>query len=263
VDQDPVARLEAEWNSFAKQQLRARLRSWDSVDSALRRFASGAEILRFLHGPAPAGEKDQVLHALVRLAPSEPLAARTVLQALLPGLKALSRRLFRSRSSRAEIWQFLLAAAWEQIVTYPLERRPRRIAANLLLDTLHSTLQQLARERPDVVELTERALPAPACASRGDVDALLARAVALGVMSAGDAELVLETRIDGRELADAAASRGTVYNTAKLRRQRAERRLLLLLGLPSVPRGRQRRRSFGVDRAPATEVATQRGAVGI
>jgi DNA-directed RNA polymerase specialized sigma24 family protein len=152
--------------------------------------------------------------------------------------------LFRGEASRAEIWQLLLAAAWERIVTYPVERRPGRIAANLLLDTLRATLHELAYERPSFVLLTDGALPAPACPESGNVEALLARAVSLGVVSASDAELVLETRIDGRELADAGASQGASYNTIKLRRQRAERRLLLLLGVPSVPRSRQPRPSF-------------------
>jgi len=202
-----------------------------------------------------------VLRALVSAAPSEPFAARTVLQALLPGLKTVSRRLFWTGSPRAEVWQLLLAIAWEGIVTYPLTRRPSRIAANLLLDTLHSALTQLARERPNLVQLTGRALPAPACSPDGDVDGLLARAVALGVVSAADAELVLETRIDGRELADAARARGAPYNTVKVRRQRAERRLLLLLGLPPVPRGRQRRRSFATDRTPVSAAAAASGSV--
>jgi DNA-directed RNA polymerase specialized sigma24 family protein len=263
VAQDPVAGLEAEWTRFGRQQLHAVIGDWQSVDPALHRFACGREIVRFLHGPAAPNEKDDVLRALVRVAPSEPFAARAVLQALLPGLKTLSRRLVRHGRSRGDVWQHLLATAWERIVTYPLERRPRRIAANLLLDTLHAALGQLARERADVLELTERALPAADCDPSGDIDALFARAVALGVVSASDAELVLETRIDGRDLADAAASRGVFYNTAKLRRQRAERRLLLLLGLPPVPRGRQRRHSFLVHSAPVSDAATETGAIGI
>lgn len=259
MNHDPVARLEAEWNTLARHPLRRRLRGWDSVDRALRRFATGGEIVGFLHGEGTADDKDDVLYALVSVAPSEPFAARTALQALLPGLKTVSRRLFRRGSPRAEVWQLLLATAWERIVTYPLTRRPRRIAANLLLDTLHSALTQLTRERPNAVELTGRALPAQACSPHGDVDALLARAVALGVVSTADAELVLETRIDGRELADAADARDMPYNTVKVRRQRAERQLLMLLGLPAVPRGRQRRRSFPADRTPLSAATAASG----
>ena len=249
---DPLVRLEAEWNSVGKYPLQAQFGDWVAVSPSLRRFATGGDVVAFLHSDARPADKDDVLFVLVELAPSEPFAGRMLLQALLPGLKTLSRRVLRANVPREEVWQLLLAVAWEEIVTYPVERRPRRVAANLLLDTLHSALVQLSRERPRAVELTDVALAAPSCSPDGDVDELLARAVSLGVISASDAELVLETRIDGRELADAAASRGVPYNTVKLRRQRAERRLLLLLGFPSVPRGRQRRRSFSADRATAT-----------
>jgi DNA-directed RNA polymerase specialized sigma24 family protein len=244
VEVDPVAQLEVDWERDARRRVRARLRRWRAVEPTLARFSNGDELLAMLHGPAGASEKDGVMLALVRLARSEQLAGRVVLQALLPGLKMLWRRLFRGDASRAEIWQLLLAAAWERIVTYPVERRPGRIAANLLLDTLRATLHELAHERPSFVLLSDGALPAPACPKRGNVDALLARAVSLGVVSASDAELVLETRIDGRDLAEAGARQGASYNTIKLRRQRAERRLLLLLGFPSVPRSRQPRPSF-------------------
>jgi DNA-directed RNA polymerase specialized sigma24 family protein len=244
MDTDPVDQLEADWERDAKRRVRGRLRHWRLVEPALARFANGDELLGMLHGPAHATDKDKVLLALVRLARSEQLAGRVVVQALIPGLKTLWRRLFRSEASRAEIWQLLLATAWERIVTYPLERRPGRIAANLLLDTLRATLHELAHERPSFILLTDQALPRPACTKSGNVDALVARAVSLGVVSATDAELVLETRLDGRELAEAGASQGASYNTIKLRRQRAERRLLLLLGFPSVPRSRQPRHPF-------------------
>jgi len=50
VNHDPVARLEAEWNTLARHQLRGRLRGWDSVEPALRRFATGGEVISFLQG---------------------------------------------------------------------------------------------------------------------------------------------------------------------------------------------------------------------
>ena len=72
----------------------------------------------------------------MRQARADPLAARLVLQALLPGLKALAGRLLLEADERDEVWSALLAHCWERIRSYPLERRPARIAANTLLDTL-------------------------------------------------------------------------------------------------------------------------------
>ena len=54
----------------------------------------------------------------------------------------------------AEVWSLLLAHAWERICSYPLARRPERVAANLLYDTLRDTLAVLADEWRLRTELT-------------------------------------------------------------------------------------------------------------
>ena len=59
----------------------------------------------------------------------------------------LAGRLLHEVGERDELWSLLLAHLWERIRSYPLEKRPRRIAANLLLDTAHATLAELRRER--------------------------------------------------------------------------------------------------------------------
>jgi DNA-directed RNA polymerase specialized sigma24 family protein len=70
----------------------------------------------------------------------------------------------------------------------------------------------------------------PSC--DGDVDDLLAEAVAAGAVSEDESELILETRIDGASLGELAESRGVKFDTLKHRRHRAERRLLVFLGQP-------------------------------
>src|SRR5207237_7985290 len=99
-----------------------------------------------LHRQGPPGAKDAVLLALLVRAQQGPLAGRMVLQAMLPGLKSLSARLGHSVLSFEELWQVLFVCLWERIVTYPVERRPSRVAANLLRDTLKRTLAELRRE---------------------------------------------------------------------------------------------------------------------
>lgn len=75
----------------------------------------------------------------------------------------------------------------------------------------------------------------------GDIEPLLVEAVAAGAISRDEATLILASRFEGRPLAALAEEEAVAYNSLKLRRQRAERRLLLYLGYPPVPRGRQRR----------------------
>ena len=136
--------------------------------------------------------KDRALSALLVRARTEPLAARVVLQAMLPGLKSLSARLSRSVVNFEELWQILFACLWERIVTYPVERRPRRVAANLLRDTLKRTLAVLKREAKAQGQLSEVPLdefddllatdasPDSEADGSGDMEAIIRRAVVAG-----------------------------------------------------------------------------------
>jgi DNA-directed RNA polymerase specialized sigma24 family protein len=249
MDPVPLARLEQEWRSL-QPRLGALYRAWRAAEPALARFETPLGLLRFLRTPGAASAKDDALAALLRHAVSEPLAGRLLLEALLPGLKALARRVLLDPSEREAVWALLLACAWERIVTYPLARRPRKIAANILLDALNATVATLAVERARAAELTEREAVTrserPGLAS-GDVETLLAEAVRAGAIRRDEGSLVLASRFEGRTLKDLAAGAGTEYNTMKLRRQRAERRLLLFLGYPPVPRGAQHRPSSLAD----------------
>lgn len=73
----------------------------------------------------------------------------------------------------------------------------------------------------------------------GHPDFVLARAVADGVITAGEAELIGSTRLDEVALADAARERGVGYEAVKKTRRRAELRLAAYL------------RDTGRDTAPA------------
>jgi DNA-directed RNA polymerase specialized sigma24 family protein len=183
------------------------------------------------------------------------------LEALLPGLKRVAERVIFDARDREELWSLLLACAWEQIRTYPLERRPSRIAANLLLDTRRKTLDEFLRERartrfrPDDMNAARRAgrgadrhrdvavaMPSAAASSpraQADVDALLRTAVEAGAISSDEAELIARTRIDGVALHELARAANVAYHTLNVRRIRAERRLLLFLGHAGIARSSQ------------------------
>ena len=207
------------------------------MESALAGFDDPALLIRFLRGPGANSEKDEVLCALLAWARQEVIGARVVLEAMLPGLKKLAGRLLVDAREREELWSVVMACAWERIRTYPVERRPRKVAANLLLDCLHETLAALSAARRDPAAqgfpLSHKLETIPVC--EGDVDGLLAQAVTAGAVSQGEAELILSTRIDGESLSDLARSQGVRFDTLKHRRNRAERRLLVFLGYRPVP----------------------------
>jgi hypothetical protein len=246
---DLVERLEAEWPALAAGPVAARLRTWAQAEPALAGFATPQQVLRHLLSRGSTHPtKDAVLAALVRQARSDPLAARFVLQALLPGLKGLAGRLLLEADERDEVWSALLAHCWERIRRYPLERRPARIAANTLLDTLQKTTRELKRQRryrDQLNEAPERTADAPI---DRDVERVLVRAVDATAISAEEAELILRSRIDRVDLRAIAAEAGVAYNTLVVRRLRAERRLLLFLGRPVVT-SRARKAPFSSARA--------------
>ena len=240
-ERDLIQRLEAEWGALASGPLRGRLRLWSDQEATLAGFATPQHLLRHLLslGGSPR-LKDETLAALLRQAQSDPLAARVVLQALLPGLKSLARRILFEAGERDEVWSALLAHCWERIRRYPLERRPGRIAANILLVALKKTTYELKRERRERDEVTNEASTAQLPVDR-DVERLLRRAVEAAAISADEAELILRTRIDRADMHALAADAGLTYHALNTRRLRAEKRLLLFLGYSPVTfRGRKR-----------------------
>jgi hypothetical protein len=240
VTVDHVANLDRDWRRLARGVLPQRLRTWARDEPALAAFAEPPRLIAFLRSDAPAASKNELLRPLVRLARDEPLAARIVLEALAPGLTRLAERVIFDERDRDELWALILGHAWRQIRSYPLERRPSKIAANLILETRRAALAEFTRDRRRR-ELPPRPLgervAAPASA---DVDTLLAPAVAAGAISADEAQLILRTRIDEVPLRQLAAEQNVAYHTLNVRRLRAEKRLLLFLGRSAVTfRGRK------------------------
>jgi len=234
------------WARFAHSLVaRSAFREAQVRSPALARFGDLLALVRFMRRPGPAAQKDGVLYAVLLWARTDPIGAEVALELVRPGLLNLIRRLTRGARNHEELRRTLLASVWEGIRSYPLERRPRRIAANLLLDALHGTLVQVGADSAWHGRLTPMSVGVDRSREEvdSDVDALLERAVEAGAITTAEAELVLRTRIDGVPLAAAASEVGVSYNTLKLRRQRAERRLLVFLGFRPVPRGPQKRPS--------------------
>jgi DNA-directed RNA polymerase specialized sigma24 family protein len=238
----PVDIIERDWqNELNSPLLRSRFDAWREVEPALSPFRSPTALVRFLRGPGAGARKDEVLCALLRDARWEPLAGRVVLEAILPGLKNLAGRLLVDVRDREELWSVLMTCAWEGIRAYPVARRPRRVAANLLMDCLRGTLTAFYDARRDPAALAcklPRELVAP---PEGEgVDALLDGAVAAGAVSRDEADLILATRTDEVSLRAFAEAEGTSFQMVRQRRSRAERRLRFFLGAAVTQRGLKR-----------------------
>jgi hypothetical protein len=260
---DPVIALEREWAQLA-HSLDAHLRGWHACEPALRSFPSVRLLVEFLQQPgADYDAKDAVLAALLRQTQTDRRAGRVVLQALLPGLKRLAGVYIRTPEERDAMWSTLLCACWERICTYPLRRRPQRIAANLLADTR----RVLWKERTLALAHAERETPLPdlplppLARAEVDVERPLRRAVAAGAITAEEAELIAATRIDGRDPHAVAAHLRVTYNTLIVRRLRAERRLAFFLGGSAVTSAGRKRRSLSARENGAGSEATAQGGV--
>lgn len=237
----PIDLLGDDWSrELARPDLARHLERWRAVEPALAPFQHPSALLRYMRRTRGGEREDALLRALMRRARHDPLAARLVLQRLLPGLKRRAGRVLLDAGEREELWSLLLARAWERIRTYPVERAPRHIAANLILSSIRDTRERLARQRKLAAQVTGEQLRESAQAAPVGVDALLAGAVDARAISVEEAELIAQTRVDRVSLAGVALRRSVPYDALRLRRRRAERRLLGHLGLRDVRFGGSR-----------------------
>lgn len=78
---------------------------------------------------------DEYLRDLTRIASHDDLAARIVLQRIMPGLVSIAvRRAPITPRGLSGAFDLVVSAAWLVIKQFPIDRRPRRVAANILMD---------------------------------------------------------------------------------------------------------------------------------
>jgi len=146
---NPVTLLQKEWERLSRcpRSLRTvngwglRTEPFSSLDEVL--LAAGFGTSKCDH----AG--DQVLAAIVRHATTDQLAARIVLQRVFPPMLAIGRRRGKPRNVGFDYaFSLVLSHAWEVIRTYPIERRPNKIAANIVRDIEYFAFVRRERRRP-------------------------------------------------------------------------------------------------------------------
>jgi hypothetical protein len=220
--------LDAEWRELGHSlEGRRRMRAWASMLPALGGYADLQELLD-ARAARPADAQD-ILLALARLSPIDDLAARVLLQALVPGLVRLAVNIGPDDPA---VREELVSLAWERIRTYPTSRFGS-VAANVLYDTRKRYRAHRKIEAPPVTVLGypgrapwgEEAPSAEEEALNRVVLVELAAAQRRGVVSGPSLGLILRTRVADRPLEEIAAADGVKAHALAMRRFRAEQRL--------------------------------------
>ena len=151
-----TAQLNTEWTAMAHRPPPAR---WNIA--ALAACASLSEALDVLtHARRSRPETaDTILIGLLdrHIVARDALAGRLVLQAMLGRAVNLARRAHRPGASgvRGDIDQLTaaaVAALWNGIATYPVQRRTRKVAVNLCMDALGAFTSALDDRAPTVAD---------------------------------------------------------------------------------------------------------------
>jgi hypothetical protein len=149
------SRLDAEWSRVATSPVAATtLAAWHRVEPVLVGYHDFEALREVVHDRADLERSDHVLAALVRLAAvtchDDPDAAWLVVQLLKPGAIHLAGRLAQLVGGHAASEQLVFAELTIRVREYPWQRRPRRIAANLLLDCRQRIVRDHRRRRPEL-----------------------------------------------------------------------------------------------------------------
>jgi hypothetical protein len=213
--------LNSEWSATADSPTARRaLMRWSATHSVFLSASNLNDVITLGHRPDMGPE---VRRALAALAPVDPLAARTLLQALLGGLVNLARRVGRDGDALDEI----VSLAWERIRTYPTHR-PGGVAGNVLWDVRKRYSRQHDDRDSSVAIQANRASVEPSPEEQVVGNAFLVELETACVAAGVSSELldtIVRTRVDGESMADLAVEHGVSRKVLWHRRWRAEARL--------------------------------------
>ena len=215
--------LDAQWPQVATSpEARRALIRWANHNEIFSSMHDLEDVRQSRRDAAIAQEAQLVL---ARLAPTDELAARTILQIVLPGLVQIVARVGHDDPDAPDE---VVAIAWERIRTYPSSRQGS-VSANVVFDVRKryvklrrgDTLAQLhiLNEVPSTVSSTEDQVLAVL-----QVEEIL-EACRRGSVSAVAFDAIVRTRVHGESLADVAASNRMSTAVMCQRRWRAEQRL--------------------------------------
>jgi len=231
MDSPTIRQLRTEWRALGtatpSRTACQRLAACEPVISHLQvnDLAELVDVLSLSSHRLSRNEAAAVLAAMLRSAGVDVLISRAIIQALIPGVVALSRRIDSSDGPWSDLDQFFVDAIsclWEQIITWSGTTRP--YAAGDLLSGVRTRLRTLqATERrhrsrrvdsPDALDLI------PATIGRSGEELLAAELIeATGHgLTPADASLLYSTAILGMSVAEVADHTGE--SVVRLRRRR-------------------------------------------
>lgn len=143
-----LVRLQQEWQQLSRcPSAVGHARAWSLPTASSDRIESLDDLLDLAgYGPRPSvPTHDDVLRELVRLAATDRLAARVVLQRLLPGLSALARRRSGPGRPQRDVIDEVVASAWTVICTYPVDRRRTWMAMGVLREVEYQSFRRAHR----------------------------------------------------------------------------------------------------------------------
>lgn len=225
--------VDAEWNRLCGDGRGAQALARWAGDEHLAAPTLDALVARITS--APPADADAALVALVRRAvEGDVVAAWATLRCLQPAIAALASR-FCWRTNRADVAAELLSYAWERIATYPVSRRPSKVAANVILDVRKRYLSAVVRPTAEVT--LEEDAPSTGSASSAEDEALARleppidvrsalRHVVNSAVDANDitpetAEVFWRHRVLGHSVAAIAADTGVTDDAVRRRVHRA------------------------------------------
>jgi len=229
--------LEIEWQAEAQGlAARAALRRWQLVEPSLADLTSPAAVVRRCQ-QRDFGHSQAILIAVLRQGADDPWAARTVLQAVLPGLAAISRRAAVFVGGGWPVWQTLddldqhvVVVAIERIAA--LATSPPPWPARAIVDgtwqrvrAYTRRVRRQAHRQSNLDTATELGVAGGRTAEE-DIAIMLADAVARGRLDTPDADLIRRSRLGGERVEDIAQSTGVAARSLWRRRATAERRFV-------------------------------------
>ena len=212
-----VGRLNAEWEWLGSSQA-AEIEDWIEHCLAFgdcRRLDDLLDRIR--------RDPDATMRVLVgRCLEGDQLAGRVVLQAMLG---KLVRMAVQDREAEVDVY---VGALWLRIRSYPLSARPRRIAANLALDTLKAVRRERAGVRPGMLQAHDDTSPASSL-HQPDVTAerVITAAGDLGLIRGDTGAVLRSVYAEGLTGRAAAARHGKSPGAIRVQCSTAVRRLAL------------------------------------
>jgi DNA-directed RNA polymerase specialized sigma24 family protein len=219
---DIIRALAVDWERvLAAPTTLRRYRRWQAEDERIRRWSDLRQLVRFAQRRGDPAGSDAALTLLAGRAPKDSLAARALLHAIEPGLRALVVQHYWL-TDEEDLYASAIAIAWDRIRTYPFDARPRRVAANVLRDTSHRLRRAYPRQLPTAgLEPADRPLES----EHRKYDSIALLDLANRSVDPTGLAVVLRTRVHGESVASLAAEMQCSVSAIRERRRRAEVRL--------------------------------------